>query len=234
VSATHAFHDQFGLFTRPWTRLGGGDGGLLLARPGYAPSMATDDALADYRSKRDLDASGEPAGGEPGERPRFVVQRHEASSLHFDFRLEVDDVLKSWAVPKGPSTDPQEKRLATPTEDHPLDYAEFEGVIPEGSYGAGTVVVWDLGTYRNLTTHRGETVTMAEGLQRGHVKVWLEGEKLRGAYALTRSQFRGREQWLLVKVDDEEADRRRNPVRTQPESVLTGRTNADLEGTRDE
>jgi DNA ligase D-like protein (predicted 3'-phosphoesterase) len=197
--------------------------------PGYSASMGKQDRLATYRAKRDLDVSGEPAGGESGQQPRFVVQRHEASSLHYDFRLEVDDVLKSWAVPKGPSTDPGEKRLASPTEDHPLDYAEFEGSIPEGSYGAGTVVVWDLGTYRNMTEHRGEPVEMADGLERGHVKVWLEGEKLRGAYALTRSKFRGREQWLLVKVDDEAADRRRNPVNTQPESVLTGRTNADLD-----
>jgi DNA ligase D-like protein (predicted 3'-phosphoesterase) len=192
-----------------------------------------DDELAEYRAKRDLAASGEPAAGTAGEEPRFVVQRHDASSLHFDFRLEVDGVLKSWAVPKGPSTDPRQKRLATPTEDHPLDYAEFEGVIPRGHYGAGTVVVWDTGTYRNLTSRRGETVEMARAIEDGHVKVWLEGEKLRGGYALTRSRFRGREQWLLVKVDDQAADRRRNPVRAHPESVLTGRTNDDLERTDD-
>ncbi|GAA4831194.1 DNA polymerase ligase N-terminal domain-containing protein [Saccharopolyspora rosea] len=186
------------------------------------------DELADYRRKRDLDRSGEPAGGEPGEQPRFVVQKHDASSLHYDFRLEVGDVLKSWAVPKGPSLDPRQKRLATPTEDHPLDYADFEGEIPEG-YGAGTVVVWDSGDYRNLTEREGEPVDMADGLDAGHVKFWLEGSKLRGAFALTRTRFRGQEQWLLVKVDDEGADRRRNPVSTQPESVLTGRTNADLE-----
>jgi DNA ligase D-like protein (predicted 3'-phosphoesterase) len=187
------------------------------------------DALRTYRSKRDLQVSGEPTGGQPGERPRFVVQRHEASTVHYDFRLEVDGVLKSWAVPKGPSTDPSEKRLATPTEDHPLDYAEFEGTIPEGSYGAGTIVVWDTGTYRNLTSQRGEIVDTAQALESGHVSVWLEGEKLRGAYALTRSRMRGREQWLLVKVNDEEADRRHNLVSTRPESVLSGRTNADLE-----
>lgn len=193
--------------------------------------MVPTDRLASYRGKRDLDNSGEPSGGEPsGEEPRFVVQRHAASSLHHDFRLEVDGVLKSWAVPKGPSTDPRQKRLATPTEDHPLDYAEFEGAIPEGDYGAGTVVVWDFGSYRNLTERHGKAVGMSDGLAAGHVKVWLEGEKLRGAYALSRTEFRGREQWLLVKVDDEGADRRRNPVSTRPESVLTGRTNADLQG----
>lgn len=94
----------------------------------------SDDALRGYLAKRNLDVSSEPGGGEPGGRPRFVIQRHDASSLHFDFRLEVDGVLKSWAVPKGPSTDPRDKRLATPTEDHPLDYADFEGRIPAGEY----------------------------------------------------------------------------------------------------
>lgn len=190
--------------------------------------MATNDMLSTYRSKRDLSASGEPSGGVSGEQPRFVVQRHEASSLHFDFRLEADGVLKSWAVPKGPSLDPRQKRLASPTEDHPLDYAEFEGSIPEGTYGAGTVIVWDTGTYRNLSSHRGDTVSIPEALEHGHVKVWLDGAKLRGGYALTR--MRGRESWLLVKTDDEHADRRRNPVSTQPESVLTERRNYDISG----
>ncbi|GAB2762063.1 DNA polymerase ligase N-terminal domain-containing protein [Salinifilum aidingensis] len=190
--------------------------------------MARDDELAAYRSKRDLDASGEPSGGAPGEEAKFVVQRHEASSVHFDFRLEVEGVLKSWAVPKGPSVDPEQKRLASPTEDHPLDYAEFEGAIPEGSYGAGTVIVWDAGTYRNLSSHGGEAVDMTEALRGGHVKVWLDGQKLRGGFALTRTRVRGRDQWLLVKVNDEHADRRRNPARTQPKSVLTGRRNADI------
>ncbi|MBB5157770.1 DNA polymerase ligase N-terminal domain-containing protein [Saccharopolyspora phatthalungensis] len=185
------------------------------------------DKLATYRRKRDLDRSGEPVGGEPAEQPRFVVQKHDASSLHYDFRLEVEGVLKSWAVPKGPSLDPREKRLATPTEDHPLDYLEFEGEIPEG-YGSGTVVVWDTGTYRNDTEKDGQRVAMADALAAGHVKVWLRGEKLRGDFALSRTRFRGREQWLLVKVDDEGADRRRNPVSTQPESVLTDRTNDEV------
>lgn len=206
------------------------DGKAGQGRAGRA--KAGDEKLATYRSKRDLRASGEPSGGTPGERPRFVVQRHDASNLHYDFRLEVDGVLKSWAVPKGPSTDPRQKRLASPTEDHPLDYADFEGEIPEG-YGAGTVVVWDTGPYQNLTERRGSSVPVADGLEAGHVKVWLEGAKLRGAYALTRSRLRGsrsrgQQQWLLIKVDDEAADRRRNPVSTQPESVLSGRTNDDL------
>jgi DNA ligase D-like protein (predicted 3'-phosphoesterase) len=192
--------------------------------------MSTEEALRGYLARRDLDVSGEPGGGAPGDRPRFVIQRHEASSLHYDFRLEVDGVLKSWAVPKGPSTDPRDKRLAAPTEDHPLDYASFEGHIPEEQYGGGTVIVWDTGTYQNITEADGELVPMAQGLDAGHVKVWLEGEKLSGGYALTRTPVGGRDdQWLLVKVDDAGADRRRNPVSTQPESVLSGRTNQDFE-----
>ncbi len=161
---------------------------------------------------------------------RFVVQKHDASSLHYDFRLEVDGVLKSWAVPKGPSTDPSEKRLALPTEDHPVDYLDFEGVIPEGEYGAGRVIVWDTGRYENETTEDGELVAMADAIDNGHVSVRLEGEKISGGYALTRTGSGDDARWLLVKKDDEEADARRNPTSTQPESVLSGRTIDEIEG----
>jgi DNA ligase D-like protein (predicted 3'-phosphoesterase) len=156
--------------------------------------------------------------------PIFVVQKHDASSLHYDFRLEVEGVLKSWAVPKGPSTDPGDKRLAMPVEDHSLDYADFEGVIPKGQYGAGTVIVWDTGGYRNLNEEEGRELPMKEALERGHAVFSLEGRKLRGAYALTRIATGGEERWLLVKKRGEGADARRNPVATQPESALTGRT----------
>jgi DNA ligase D-like protein (predicted 3'-phosphoesterase) len=190
----------------------------------------TDDALQEYLAKRDLDVSGEPGGGEPGERPRFVIQRHDASSLHFDLRLEVDGVLRSWAVPKGPSTDPRDRRLATPTEDHPLDYADFEGRIPDEEYGGGTVIVWDTGPYQNITERDGSIVPMSEALADGHVKVWLQGHKLHGGWALTRTPLGGDDDtWLLVKVDDAGADRRRKPATTQLRSVLSGRTNEDLE-----
>lgn len=189
--------------------------------------MAEDQRLGRYGEKRDFRKSPEPSGRGRGSagagQPQFVIQLHDARSRHFDFRLEADGVLRSWAVPKGPSTDPKEKRLATPTEDHPLDYQDFEGVIPGGEYGAGAVVVWDTGPYRNLTASRdGEEVPVAEAVDRGHVKFWLEGHKLTGGYALTRLQ--GREDWLLVKLRDDKADARRNPVSTQPESVRTGRT----------
>jgi DNA ligase D-like protein (predicted 3'-phosphoesterase) len=180
------------------------------------------DALRSYRAKRDFRRTSEPKGRRSASRgqARFVVQEHAARSHHYDLRLEVDGVLKSWAVPKGPSTDPREKRLATATEDHPLEYLDFEGTIPKGEYGAGAMIVWDEGTYRNLTGDG--DVPMEHGLTDGHVRVWLDGAKLHGGYALTR--FRGDDQWLLVKTKDEGADARRDPLRTQPESVKTGRT----------
>lgn len=185
--------------------------------------------LRAYESKRDFRRTPEPRGRverDAAGRARFVIQQHDASTLHFDLRLEADGVLRSWAVPKGPSTDPREKRLAIQVEDHPVNYLDFEGVIPEEEYGGGRVVVWDAGTYGNLTERRGEELGVADAIESGHLAVWLEGRKLSGGYALTR--FRGEDQWLLVKMDDEGADARRRPTSTQPESVLTGRTLDDL------
>ncbi len=184
-------------------------------------------SLDDYRKRRDFRRTSEP-GGEDGRRPSFasgdapvfVIQKHDASTLHYDLRLEVDGALKSWAVPKGPSTDPREKRLAIETEDHPVAYGDFEGVIPEGEYGAGTVLVWDAGSYENLTGD-GDTPP-AEALRKGHFLFRLKGEKLRGGYALQRIDDDAGH-WLLVKMDDEDADARRNPVSTEPDSVLSGR-----------
>lgn len=185
--------------------------------------------LESYRAKRRLARSKERPGSEsaaPGRRgrgrtgPVFVIQKHAASRLHYDFRLEVDGVLASWAVPKGPATDPRDKRLAVQVEDHPLAYADFEGVIEEGNYGAGSVIVWDTGTYEKL----GEDETMAEALERGHVSVWLHGRKVTGGYTLRRTSDGPKPQWLLIKRRDEKADARRNPISTQPESVLSGRT----------
>lgn len=161
--------------------------------------------------------------------PFFVIQKHDASNLHYDFRLEVDGTLASWAVPKGPSTDPSEKRLAIRTEDHPLEYGGFEGVIPEGQYGAGAVLVWDRGPYENITEKDGEMQPAAEALEEGHFLVRLDGEKIRGGYALQRMRS-GDDgaQWLLIKMDDGEADARRNPVSTEPDSVLSGRSIEDV------
>ncbi|ASR33837.1 DNA ligase [Prauserella marina] len=184
------------------------------------------DTLATYRAKRDLRRSGEPSGAAEhgGDEPRFVIQRHDASSLHFDFRLEIGGVLVSWSIPKGPSLDPGDKRLAIRTEDHPLDYARFEGRIPNDEYGAGTVIVWDTGTFEPLGEESAE-----QALDSGTLHVWLEGEKLHGAFDLVRTRMSPRqEQWLLIKKNDEGADRRRKPAKTQPESVLSGKTNRDL------
>jgi DNA ligase D-like protein (predicted 3'-phosphoesterase) len=190
----------------------------------------TSDHLKKYMEKRHFGRTPEPSGRtiHPAGEPLFVVQKHDASHLHYDFRLEVDGVLKSWAVPKGPSTDPKDRRLAVPTEDHPLAYAEFEGVIPEGEYGAGTVLVWDIGTFNNLTEKKGEAIPLDQAVTHGHVKVWLEGAKLKGGYSLTRFRTGKDESWLLVKMDDGEADPTRNPVGEEPQSVLTGRTIEEL------
>lgn len=158
----------------------------------------------------------------------FVIQKHAASQLHYDFRLAVGGALKSWAVPKGPSTDPAEKRLAIQVEDHPLDYADFEGVIPEGHYGAGTVMVWDRGNYRNLRAEEDPAMDMQGSLREGLVEVWLEGEKIRGGYALKRFRDGGKPQWLLIKMRDGEADARRNPVSTENRSAKSGRDMKDI------
>jgi DNA ligase D-like protein (predicted 3'-phosphoesterase) len=182
------------------------------------------DRLSDYGEKRDFSVSSEPKGsmGKTTEKPVFVVQMHDASSPHYDVRLEVDGVLKSWAVPKGPSTDPREKRLAIATEDHPLVYADFEGVIPEGEYGSGTVLIWDRGTYENITGKEDSLRPMAEALAEGRALVRLHGKKIRGGYALQRIDNE-KDQWLLIKMDDDAADARRNPVSTEPNSVVSGR-----------
>jgi DNA ligase D-like protein (predicted 3'-phosphoesterase) len=179
-----------------------------------------------YRAKRSFSRTKEPEGSRSNmdsqDGPVFVIQKHDASSLHFDFRLQIDGVLKSWAVPKGPSTDPRDRRLAVPTEDHPLDYADFEGVIPEDQYGGGTVLIWDRGTFRNITEKNGEVQPLPDAWRAGHLLVELDGEKLTGGYALHRTGASDRDNWLLVKVDDDQADARRNPVSTQPKSVVSG------------
>jgi DNA ligase D-like protein (predicted 3'-phosphoesterase) len=190
--------------------------------------------LREYRRKRrsDLRPGQSP---EPGARrgrkrrgrsaePLFVIQHRATGSEHYDFRLEIDGVLASWAIPRGPSTNPRDRRMARRTEDHPLEYATFEGVIPPGEDGAGGVIVWDRGTYINATQRE-----MSEGLTRGHLSFRLQGEKLLGGFTLTRIRAGQDETWLLIKRNDEEADPRRKPVKTQPKSVLSGRTVDDLD-----
>jgi DNA ligase D-like protein (predicted 3'-phosphoesterase) len=188
------------------------------------------DQLEAYKHKRDFTKTTEPSDETVNfdwaeGKPIFVIQKHQASTLHYDFRIEVDGVLKSWAVPKGPSTDPSEKRLAIPTEDHPLGYADFEGVIPEDEYGGGTVMVWDRGTYRNLKEEdQDEPPSISEQLEDGHATIWLEGEKISGGYALIRTGKGDDARWLLIKMDDDKADARRNPTSTETKSIISGRS----------
>ena len=174
-------------------------------------------ALTRYRDKRDFAKTPEPPPipekKSTRKQPIFVVQEHHASRLHYDFRLEADGVLKSWAVPKGPSMDPAQKRLAVQVEDHPLAYARFTGTIPEGQYGAGTVSIWDQGTYDNLLADKPAPQTVTEGIDAGHLEVVLHGKKLRGQFALIRmrGKGRGKAQWLLIKMQN---------ARAQPERPI--------------
>jgi bifunctional non-homologous end joining protein LigD len=203
--------------------------------------MARPRRLRVYQTKREFGKTPEPEGksgaalaaSARSARPRFTVQKHDATRLHYDLRLEVDGVLASWAVPKGPSLDPANKRLAVRTEDHPLEYLTFEGVIPEGQYGAGRMIVWDTGTYESIKQDsRGHPIAMAKALEQGAVKVRFDGRRLKGAYSLVRSGGRspaaGKEQWLLIKVPDDAADAGADLLGDRPESVVTGRTIDDL------
>ena len=190
-------------------------------------NMSEDDKLEAYRRKRDFAKTSEPSGS--GERktegkPRYSIQKHRSKRLHYDLRLEVEGVLKSWAIPKGPSLDTKTKRLAVPTEDHPLDYIDFEGRIPEGEYGAGSVIVWDIGTYENTTSADGKEVPMAEALEKGHATLILSGKKLLGGFALTRTGRGKNERWILVKMRDDFARPDQDILEAEPDSALTGRS----------
>ena len=178
-------------------------------------------SLATYRRKRDFKKTPEPEGVlvSSERRPVFVIQKHVASRLHYDLRLEADGVLKSWALPKGPSLDPTARRLAVQVEDHPISYGNFEGSIPAGTYGAGEVEVWDTGTYEVS----GGMETFLRGLERGRLTFVLRGQKLRGAFSLFR--FRGERQWLLMKRADKYASRI-DPT-ADMRSVLTHRALTD-------
>jgi len=180
-----------------------------------------------YRERRNLSVSPEPKGGKikssQGE-PLFVVQKHDASHLHYDVRLEIGGVLVSWAVPKGPSVNPSIKRLAMPTDDHPMEYAHFEGNIPEGSYGAGSVMVWDLGIFENIKEEGGKLVPLKKCLALGTVEVFLKGKKLFGRFAFIKTQ-RG---WLMIKMRDEFANKWHCPANKRNKSVLTGRTQSQI------
>jgi DNA ligase D-like protein (predicted 3'-phosphoesterase) len=167
---------------------------------------------------------------ESSDRPIYVIQLHKTKRMHFDFRLEADGLLISWAVPKGPSLNPKEKRLAVRTEDHPLEYADFEGNIPKGEYGAGTVIVWDKGVYENISAKGDKELSMSVAIQAGHIKFRLFGNKLRGGYSLIQTRMHGKDKnWLLVKDNDAYADVHRDLMSAAPESVISGKTIEELE-----
>ena len=200
-----------------------------------APAAGVRSQLAEYRRKRNFDKTKEPSGDSSLAAPRtstlrFVVQKHAASHLHFDWRLEVDGTMKSWAVPKGPSLDPSVKRLAMEVEDHPIEYNTFEGTIPKGQYGGGTVMLWDRGTYTADDAEDGDdNAAMRRGLRAGKVAFTMHGERLRGSFALVRTRRdEGKPQWLLIKHRDEHADPDRDIVAEVTTSVDSGRTMEEI------
>jgi DNA ligase D-like protein (predicted 3'-phosphoesterase) len=203
--------------------------------------------LEEYQRKRDFRKTAEPTGGPVSSvstrSGRFVVQRHRATRLHYDFRLEIDGVLVSWAVPKGPTLDPVVRRMAVHVEDHPIEYLDFEGVIPKGEYGGGDVIVWDWGTW----TAESETPDGRRGVTDGELKFSLAGEKLRGRYTIVRTSGRGQgrgargsipfeddagDQWLLIHKRDDAAVAGWD-AEDHPQSVKTGRTNDEVKTDRD-
>ena len=189
--------------------------------------------LAEYNAKRDFTKTKEPAGKVPkakGKTLHFVIQKHEASHLHYDFRLELDGVMKSWAVPKGPSLDPGVRRLAMEVEDHPISYNTFEGTIPEGEYGGGTVMLWDRGSYEAADGGGGEA--LRRGYESGDLKIVLHGARLEGGWALVRMKRPGRPQWLLIKHRDDQADPGRDITAEQTTSVVTKRSMDEIAGGR--
>ena len=193
-------------------------------------SAKTPNSLGVYNAKRDFTKTAEPAGRamKTGRQLRFVIQKHAASHLHFDFRLELDGVMKSWAVPKGPSYDPTVKRLAMQVEDHPIEYNKFEGTIPKGEYGGGTVMIWDRGTYE--PENGGGIEALREGYRRGDLKIRMHGERMQGGWVLvrTRRDDRGKAQWLLIKHRDELAMEGADIVAAVQTSVVTGRTMEEI------
>ena len=191
--------------------------------------------LTEYRRKRNFAKTAEPAGAtvkRSRRRLRFVIQKHDATNLHFDLRLELDGVMKSWAVPKGPSYDPRQRRLAMEVEDHPIEYNAFEGTIPEGEYGAGTVMIWDRGTYEPEDGGGAESVR--QGYEKGDLKIVFHGERMLGGWVLVRMRrnARGRAPWLLIKHRDEAATSDLDVVAGAMTSVVSGRTMEEIAGRR--
>lgn len=194
-------------------------------------------SLSLYKKKRSFNKTPEPEGGKSSSKNKlvFVVQKHDASHLHYDFRLEMEGVLKSWAIPKGPSLNPEDKRLAMMVEDHPFDYRTFEGIIPEGNYGAGTVIVWDEGTYEPLqdasTNKKENEKNLLKQLYAGSLKFVMHGKKLKGEFALVKTSYRGENSWLLIKHRDEYATE--EDITKKDKSVTSKKTIEQVEQTSD-
>ncbi len=191
-------------------------------------------SLEKYFKKRDFTKTPEPGSGKSKDKDklRFVIQKHDASRLHYDFRLEMEGVLKSWAIPKGPSTDPENKRLAVMVEDHPFDYRLFEGIIPGTEYGGGTVIVWDEGSYEPAEEIKGRKAQedhLLKQLKEGSLRIQLHGHKLRGEYALVKTHGMGKDSWLLIKHRDEFAAA--SDITKQDRSVLSGMSIEEMEKT---
>jgi bifunctional non-homologous end joining protein LigD len=181
--------------------------------------------LAEYNAKRDFTRTAEPSGKVPrarGKTLHFVIQKHAASQLHYDFRLELDGVMKSWAVPKGPSLDPTVRRLAMEVEDHPISYNTFEGTIPQGEYGGGTVMLWDRGTYD--ADDGGGAASLRRGYEKGELRIVMRGKRLQGGFVLARMRRPGRPQWLLIKRRDDHADPERDVTAEEATSIVSKRT----------
>src|SRR6476469_7020566 len=196
----------------------------VAAKKSTAPKTRASTPLAEYNRKRDFSRTREPAGTVPekkGKQLQFVIQKHAASHLHYDFRLELDGVMKSWAVPKGPSLDPSVRRLAMEVEDHPIAYNTFEGTIPQGEYGGGAVMLWDRGTYE---ADDGGPASLRSGYEKGELRFVMHGKRIRGGFVLARLRRPGRPPWLLIKRRDDYADPERDITAEETTSIATRRT----------
>jgi bifunctional non-homologous end joining protein LigD len=197
--------------------------------------------LKKYRARRELKKTSkyEPYGKvktAKSKKPLYVVQKHDASHLHYDLRLEIDGVLKSWAVPKGIPTTRGIRRLAMPTDDHPMEYGDFEGIIPEGHYGAGTVMVWDTGTFENIKEEKGKLVPLGECYDRGTVEVFIKGKKIWGPYALIKTEgLYSKNSWILLKMNPREDEPKKPSNKTikKDVSALSGRTMKEIKDAHD-
>lgn len=189
--------------------------------------------LKKYKEKRDFSKTSEPEGkiAPKSKKTMFVIQKHAARRLHYDFRIEVDGVLKSWAVPKEPSMSTKDKRLAVHVEDHPYDYGSFEGVIPKGEYGAGSVEIWDKGYYVNMTIKDGKQEPLAKSIEKGHVIIWVKGDRIRGGFAFNRMKDNN---WIMIKMNDEEAIENKKDEKTESKFIQVNKREIEITNAKKE